>query len=122
MSYRIVKNISVLEKNVVIECYNTGNGINVLLEGGDKGHIGVIAVLSADMPLQLITFPTHKETVVCKRWAEVLFEKFQAPVVVEAGIHYDNIGKSEISHILERLEEELFILINDMEKEEYTDV
>ena len=100
MSYRIVKNISIFEKNVVIECYDTGNGINVLLEGGDKGHIGAVAVLSADMPLQLITFPTHKETIVCKRWAELLFERFQVPVVVEAGIHYDNIGKSEITRIL----------------------
>lgn len=118
MLYRIEKKLFVLEKSIHIACYNTGDGINVLIEGGDKGHIGAVAVIAPEIPLQIITLPGHREDVVCRKWAEQFWAHFHVPVVVEAGVHFDNIGKDEISQILESLETVLYQIIEEMEKED----
>ena len=38
------KEIVILNRRVAIAVYRTKEGINVLIEGGDKGHIGAVAV------------------------------------------------------------------------------
>ena len=87
--------------------HNTGQGINVLIEGGDRGHIGAVAVAGPDMETKVITFPGHREDVIVRRWSEVLVAKYKVPVVVEAGIHFNQITKEEIQEILLILEKEL---------------
>lgn len=122
MSYRIEKTICILEKEVRICCYSTECGINVMVEGGDQGHIGAVAIVAPDVPMQVVAIPSHKETVICERWAAELFEKFHVPVVVEAGVHFDDIEKSKIEIVLERLEEALLVLTEDLEREVDKDV
>lgn len=102
-----LKKIVVLEKEIRIQAYNTQNGINVMIEGGDKGHIGAVSVISPDTELYTVTFPTHKENVICSHWASRISEEYDMPVVVEAGVHYDGIGKKQIDKIIEVLDREL---------------
>lgn len=108
---------SVLGREIRIRMTDTGNGLNVLIEGGDKSHIGAVAVAAPDFSLQVITFPGHREDVVCRRWAEEIVKKYNGPVVVEAGIHYNQIKKSEIQELLTILEEELQTFLSLLEKE-----
>lgn len=87
--------------------HNTGQGINVLIEGGDRGHIGAVAVAGPGMETKVITFPGHREDVIVRRWSEELAAKYKVPVVVEAGIHFNKITKEKIQEVLQTLEKEL---------------
>jgi len=67
-----------------------------LVAGGDKSHIGAVAIMDESKKLTSITFPKHKETIIAETWARQLYEKFNMPVVVSAGIHYDKITPNDI--------------------------
>lgn len=103
----LYRRVQVLGREIRIHVYDTGAGLNILIEGGDKGHIGAVAAAEPGAEIRSIVFPGHKEDVVCRAWAERLCEKYGGPVVVEAGIHYEKITKSEIQEILSALEKEL---------------
>ena len=96
-----------LEREIRIWLHNTGQGINVLIEGGDQGHIGAVAVCAPGMETKVITFPGHREDMICRSWASVLAARYNAPIVVEAGIHFNQITKEEIQEVLRILEKEL---------------
>lgn len=99
--------ITVLGRGIRINLYDTGAGINILIEGGEKGHIGAVAVAESGALIESIVFPSHKEGVVCEQWAKRVSSVVCGPVVVEAGIHYDNITKDQIQEVLEALDKEL---------------
>lgn len=106
----------VLGREICIHITDTGSGINVLLEGGDRSHIGAVAVAAPDLELQVLAFPGHREDVICRQWAGEIARKYNGPVVVEAGIHYDHIKKNEIKELLAVLEEELQVIFSLLEK------
>lgn len=108
------KQISVLGHGINLNVYDTGAGINILIEGGERGHIGAVAVAKAGALLESVTFPSHKETVVCERWAREVSAVYGGPVVVEAGIHYDGITGAQIREVLEALDGELEELLSRM--------
>lgn len=99
--------VNLFGRGIRIHLYDTGDGINVLIEGGDRSHIGAVAVAGPDTKVQVVTFPGHREDVICKRWAEVLADAFCCPAVVSAGIHYDGIGRLEIQEIVDAMERKL---------------
>ena len=96
-----------LGREVRIWFHNTGQGINVLIEGGDQGHIGAVGIAGPGMETKVLTFPGHREDVISRKWATVLAAKYNAPVVVNAGIHFNQITKEEIQEVLRILEKEL---------------
>lgn len=104
---RMSRKTEVLGRELRIDLYDTGDGLNVLIEGGDRGHIGAVAVAAPQEELRLIVFPGHREDVICRQWAETLAKHYPGPVVVEAGVHYDGIGRREIEEILAALQSEL---------------
>lgn len=101
------KKLTILEKLVRIQITDTGRGMNILLYGGDSAHIGAVSVAENGNLLQSIEFPGHKEEVVSRKWAKCISEIYAGPVVVEAGIHYDQISGERIQEILNRLDLEL---------------
>ncbi len=106
----IEKTTTVLGKEIRAIIVYTDCGINVTVAGGDKSHIGAVAIIDEQGNLTSTTFPNHKETIIAESWAKWLYEKYKQPVVVSAGIHYDGISKSEIELILqgcEKFKEEL---------------
>ena len=52
-------------------------------------------------------FEGHKDHFVSEEWAEKLYEKFQVPVVVSVGIHYDNINSNGIEKIISEMKKAL---------------
>lgn len=105
-------------QNINIDIYDTGSGINILIEGGEKGHIGAIAIACSGEIMNSIEFSGHKEIVICERWAKEVSKVYCGPVVIEAGIHYDNITKAQIRVILEMLDKELNGLIEYIKRKE----
>lgn len=99
--------VSLLEREIDIQMYETQNGICVTIAGGDRGHIGALAFSAPDTEPQSVTFPGHKETVVCERWVKGLGSLYSGPVVVVAGIHYDRITKEQIQKVLDAMDSEL---------------
>ena len=98
---------TVLGKQITATLLDTGAGISVLIEGGDKGHIGAVAIKQPGKELISHQFETHREGIVAERWADALCSCLGQPVVVSAGVHYDNITKEQIEIVLNGLEEML---------------
>ena len=96
-------------------------GIHVLIFGGHHTHIG--AVSKADFKGNLTTaqFPGHKDGVVSERWASALSEIGFRPVVVVAGIHFDNLDHTGIQKVLELTESMLKELISLLTSPEHFD-
>lgn len=109
------KRICVLGHGITVDVYDTGAGINILIEGGEKGHIGAVAAAEAGRLIESITFPSHKEEIICEQWARRVSQVYDGPVIVEAGVHYDNITKAQIREVLETLDRELNGLIKQIE-------
>ena len=97
----VEKQAEVLGKEIKAIIVFTDDGINVTVAGGDKSHIGAVAIIDENGNLTSTTFPNHKETIIAESWAKSLHEKYMQPVVVAAGIHYDGITKKDINNVLE---------------------
>ena len=111
------KEISILGRRVISAICQTEDGINILIAGGDKGHIGAVAIAKAGYIIESVAFPDHKEKIICENWAKKISVVYPGPVVVEAGIHYDTITKEQIQEVLERLDEELEKLLQEFSGE-----
>lgn len=111
------KEVLILERRILIGVCRTEDGVNILIAGGDKGHIGAVAIAKAGRIIESIVFPSHKEEVICRSWAEKISAVYPGPVVVEAGIHYDGITKEQIQEVLRRLAEELEVLLQRLSEE-----
>lgn len=79
----------------------TNHGVQIGLFGGDKPHIGAVGVADPTGKITVTQFEGHKEGGLCQQWCETLFEAVNCPVVVSAGIHYDNASKEEILQVVE---------------------
>ena len=53
------------------------------------------------------TFEGHKDNFVSVEWAEKLYKKFNIPVVVSVGIHYDNIDYTGIENVISEMKKAL---------------
>ena len=96
--------LDVLGKPIDIKISDTGSGINVLIAGGDKAHIGAVSVALPGKPVITYEFPDHRDRAVSEKWASVLCVRCGMPVVACCGIHYDGITKDGISTVLSELD------------------
>lgn len=88
-----------------------GSDLLVVLYGGNKPHIGSIAVALPRPSLKekklmsstssVYNFLGHKDYVVTQRVSELLSSKLNRNVVVVAGIHIDKIKQKGIEKVLE---------------------
>lgn len=88
-------------------------GIHVLLIGGCRTHVGAVSYAFPGQQVQTIQFPTHREGIVSECWAKRLCQQFQTPVVVNCGIHYDNVTRDDIQEIVNATQ----VLLNQAEAE-----
>ncbi len=112
--------------NLCAEAIPMGDGWNVSLTGGEKPHIGAVALaiprpslktagkISATVSVLAVT--GHKEDEFAKKAAHFLSSALNLPVVVVAGIHIDNIKKEEIKGFEKLLTDLLDDLIKDMKR------
>jgi len=88
---------------------DTGNGLNGLLTGGGKPHVGGV-VLALPRPslsgkgwssdVYITPVPGHKDVDVAQKVADTLARERRCPVVVTAGIHSDDLSPEELSQII----------------------
>jgi len=88
---------------------DTGDGLNALLIGGEKPHVGGV-VLALPRPslrgegwsadVYITPVPGHKDVEVAKTLGASLARELQCTVVVTAGIHSDNLRPEELSQII----------------------
>ena len=88
-----------------------GSDLLVILYGGDKPHIGSVAVAHPRPSLKdkrqvsstssLYNFLGHKDGVVAQKMSETLSAALSKNVVVVAGIHIDRITQKGIEKIVE---------------------
>lgn len=88
---------------------DTGNGLNGLLVGGEKPHVGGV-VLAIPRPslsgkgwsadVYIMPVPGHKDVDVARKVAETLARELRCSVVVTAGIHSDHLRPEELSEII----------------------
>jgi hypothetical protein len=89
-------------------------GINILLIGGCRTHIGAVSLARPDGETSTQKRVGHKEHLISEKIADNLCTKLNKPVCVECGIHYDDpteknlqIIVSECDGILKEIEKRL---------------
>ena len=86
----------------------------VAIWGGERPHIGAVAAAQPRPSLKnpdvtsatasVICFVGHKEDELVKASAEILAAALNTPVVVTAGIHWDNLDERAIVRIIKNSE------------------
>ena len=87
-----------------------GQDVLVAIYGGEKPHIGAVAMAQPRPSLKdpdvtsatasVFTYVGHKEDDLAKATAEILAAALKTHVVVTAGIHWDNLTKEGIQQII----------------------
>ncbi len=96
------------------EVTRIGSDLLVVISGGDKPHIGSVAVAMPRPSLQnrrvmsatssVYNLPGHKDQVIAQRVSEVLSSRLNCNVVVTAGFHLDDISQKGVKRVLENTE------------------
>jgi hypothetical protein len=91
-----------------------GSDLLIAIWGGEKPHIGAVAVAQPRPSLKdpevtsasasVICLVGHKEDELVKAAAEILAAAFNTRVVVTAGIHWDNLAPDAIQLIIQNSE------------------
>lgn len=89
-----------LNERIRVQASRLDEGINVLITGGSRTHIGAVSFVSGGMKVMTTQFPGHKDGVISERWALRLSDEFEGTVCVECGIHYDNLDKAGIQNVV----------------------
>lgn len=87
-----------------------GQDLLVAIWGGEKPHIGAVAVAQPRPSLKdpevmsatasVICLPGHKEDELAKAASEILAAALNTQVVVTAGIHWENISEEGVQKII----------------------
>ena len=91
-----------------------GSDLLIAIWGGEKPHIGAVAVAQPRPSLKnpdvtsssasVFCFIGHKEDDLAKATAEILSATLNTAVVVAAGIHWDNLDEEAILRIIKNSE------------------
>ena len=91
-----------------------GDDIVVIIWGGEKPHIGAVALAQPRKSLEdaekmsatasVLSILGHKEDAVVKSVSERLAAVAGSPVVVTAGMHWDGLQAKEIKQVLKNVE------------------
>lgn len=94
---------------ITLTLIDTGNGINGLLTGGEKPHVGGVVLALPRLSLSgkgwstdvyITPVPGHKDVSVAQTAAETIARAIHLPVAITAGIHSDNLGQEELHKII----------------------
>lgn len=98
------------EYDVEAHVRSIGEDLLVAVSGGEKPHIGAVAVAQPRPSLKdptvtsatasVFCYVGHKEDDLAKQAAERLAASFNTRVVVTAGIHWDNLSEEGIQKVV----------------------
>jgi len=89
---------------VELDSYDMGEGLILTLKGGDKPHIGAVALAvpyKQTSSASLLSVYGHKDGEIAKPIAERIAKALRKTVVVVVGIHLDNATKDDIQKFID---------------------
>ncbi len=99
-----------------------GDSMLVAIWGGEKPHIGAVAVAQSRPSLEdpfitsatasVICLQGHKEDDLAKAGAEILAAALDTEVVVTAGMHWDDIDADGIQKVIKNVEKLLDMILD----------
>lgn len=119
-----MKNFSLYynEHLISLTVIEMGTDLNVSIYGGDKPHIGAVALgiprpssnnpLKTSSTVSVLTLCGHKEDVIVNNTAKRISSALNKVVVVSCGIHIPNITVNDINNINLTIDELVNNLIN----------
>jgi hypothetical protein len=93
-----------------------GRDLAVTLSGGDRPHIGAVALAGPGTPASALCLPQHREGELAQKTACTLAEAFNVAVSATCGIHLDAISPAEIAEVLAMADALTVELIQELEK------
>ncbi len=111
----LVKQVILFGKTIYVQLTQTDEGIQILVAGGDKSHVGAVTIIGSDGKKYMVTLPGHKEMIIAEKWADAIFAESKAPVVVTVGIHFDDITSEQINLVLKTTDELLDNMLVEIE-------
>ena len=85
---------------VQLEKQMIGDDVLLILQGGEKPHVGAVVTCEPGEEPILVKLGTHKDHVVLAPIAKKACESYQTTVVAVGGIHVDNASKKDIDLII----------------------
>ena len=85
---------------VQLEKQMIGDQILLVLQGGEKPHIGSVVTCEPGKDAIQVVLGSHKDYIVLKPIAETACKKFNTTVVAVGGIHIDNATKEDIEIVI----------------------
>lgn len=82
-------------------------GVQVLIFGGTRPHIGAVSVIDPAGVYSTTQFPGHKDGIVSEQWTKALSAAEYRPAVIIAGIHYDDLSRGQITEVVEMTDDML---------------
>ena len=105
-----------------------GEDILVAIWGGDKPHIGAVAIAQPRPSLKderivsatasVFCYPGHKDDIVAKEAAEKVSAALNRNVTVTVGIHWDNIDEGGIKSVVENSRHLVVMIIERIMRKE----
>lgn len=89
---------------VNLDSFEIGEGLLLILTGGNKPHIGAVALAipyKQTTSASLLSVYGHKDGEIAKPIAEKVSKKLNKTVVVIVGIHLDNATKNDIKKFVD---------------------
>lgn len=93
------------------------HGWDIGIYGGCSTHVGAVTMAEADGAYRTFQREHHKDSYVSQHWATELAKRFQSPVCVRCGIHYDNATKDQLAEITASCDEMLREFMTATERE-----
>ena len=115
------------EYDIEAHVRSIGEDLLVAIWGGERPHIGAVAVAQPRPSLKnpavtsatasVFCYVGHKEDDLAKEAAERLAASFNARVVVTAGIHWDHLSEEDIGKVVRNSRNLLDLIIKRIETE-----
>ncbi len=85
---------------VQLEKQFIGDHLLLILQGGQRPHIGAMVVCEPGKEPALIRLGTHKDHIVLTPIAEMACKKYKTTVVAVGGIHIDDATENDIEQVI----------------------
>lgn len=84
-----------------MRCISLGEDLCITLSGGDREHIGAVALARPGEHASTLAVPGHREEELAREIAQRIANHSHTTVCVTCGIHLDKILPSEIEDVLD---------------------
>ena len=84
-----------------MRCARMGTDYCVLLDGGDRPHLGAVSLCGADGVCRDLSEPQHREALLASQIAQQIQSATKCVVSVLCGIHINEITPQEIQSVFD---------------------